>query len=163
MVTVSSKQSYVKHHVKRDPQSLEFIVDENGNPVKAERIRSARITDEQAEVLNANSLTSGHMWVRDKEAEAKIKADEEAAKKEAEAKIKAEKAEKERVKAEKERVKAEKAEKKRKAKEAEEAEKVERAELIKKLEVLVEKGKVEKMPHRLTGIVKLKEIIEKAK
>ena len=163
MVTVSSKQSYVKHHVKRDPQNLEFKVDEKGNPVKGDRIRGARITEDQAKVLNANSLNSGHMWVRDKEDEAKIKADEEAAKKEADAKIKAEKAEKERVKAEKERVKAEKAEKKRKAKEAEEAEKAERTELIEKLEVLVKEGKVEKMPHRLTGIAKLKEIISKVK
>lgn len=172
LTRMSSKQSYVKYHVKRDPQSLKFKEDEKGNPVKGDKIRKARITEDQADVLNAHSLTSGHMWVRDKEDEVRIKSEAKEAKKEAKkveeeaakrieekAAKKADEAAKAEAIKEVEEEAAEKAEK-AEAKKVEETE-VERTKLLAEVQVLVSAGKIDKMPNKLMGAVKLKELIAK--
>ena len=61
-----SKKTYAKHYVKRNPATLKFEV-KGEKPVVGDYIRSTRITDAQAEILNDNSLTSGYMWVEVKE------------------------------------------------------------------------------------------------
>ena len=68
MVRTSSKKTYGKYHVARNPQTLKFMKDEEGRPVKGQRIRGARITEEQAESINSNSLTSGLIYVPEKDA-----------------------------------------------------------------------------------------------
>lgn len=58
----SSKQTYVKHHVKRNPQNLKFL-EKEGNPVPGDEIRTVRITEGQAEELNSGWANSGHVYV----------------------------------------------------------------------------------------------------
>lgn len=84
----SSKETYVKYHMKRNPQTLRFLI-KDGKPVAGEYIRKARITDEQAFELNkwdGVKLTeddveglSGYMWVKAKKAESTKAQDEKAA------------------------------------------------------------------------------------
>ena len=68
MVRTSSKKTYGKYHVARNPQTLKFMKDEEGRPVKGQRIRGARITEEQAESINSNSMTSGLIYAPEKDA-----------------------------------------------------------------------------------------------
>lgn len=59
----STKQKYNKHHVKRDPQTLSFIV-KDGEPQVGDYIRDVTLPDEIVEELNINSLNSGYIWVK---------------------------------------------------------------------------------------------------
>jgi len=68
MVRTSSKKTYGKYHVARDPQTLKFMKDAEGGPVKGQRIRGARITEEQAASINSSSMTSGLMYAPEKDA-----------------------------------------------------------------------------------------------
>jgi len=105
MKVKSSKKTYNKHHVKRDPNTLLFLTNKEGNPIAGDFIRDTRITDSVAEELNSNSGASGYVWVEDKSAEIeeeKLKA--EKIKKEQLEKELAKKKEKEKIEAERKKL-----------------------------------------------------------
>jgi len=62
----SSKRSYRKHHVDRDPATQLFMI-EKGVPVAGKFIRNTRITEATANELNISSEQSGFMWIEAKE------------------------------------------------------------------------------------------------
>lgn len=132
---MTSKKSYEKFHVKRDPQTLEFLVKgkegeakkasalkegEKFETIPGEKIRNCRITDEMAEELNEISLKNGYMYVPGKE----------------------EKPKKEESK-------------------GDDPEQAEKDALWARINDFKDKGLIEQLPHPATGVPKLTALIEK--
>jgi hypothetical protein len=60
---VSEKLNYGKYYVKRDPATLSFQTDKNGNPVPGEKMRDVRMHEHMAEELNLSWKNLGIIFV----------------------------------------------------------------------------------------------------
>jgi len=82
----SSKKSFKKFYVKRDPRTSKLMINKKGEPEVGDFIRNVRITQAQADELGLSWKQLGFIFVADKsEEEAKAKAAEEEAKAKAKA------------------------------------------------------------------------------